>query len=78
MRRKAGNLITNLTILAVATGCATTAANPLPSWNNGATKAAITGFVEPVSNEGSPYFVPVEEGVAVFDNDGTLWGGARA
>ncbi|MFN0066063.1 MAG: HAD family hydrolase, partial [Limisphaerales bacterium] len=30
-------------------------------------------FVEKVTKEGSPEFVPVAERIAVFDNDGTLW-----
>jgi phosphoserine phosphatase len=30
-------------------------------------------FVQRVTTEGSPEFVPAEERVAVFDNDGTLW-----
>jgi phosphoserine phosphatase len=46
---------------------------PLPSWNDTAPKAAIIAFVEKVSKEGSPDFVPEPERIAVFDNDGTLW-----
>ena len=42
---------------------------PLASWNDGATKAAVLDFVERVSADG----VPPAERVAVFDNDGTLW-----
>jgi phosphoglycolate phosphatase-like HAD superfamily hydrolase len=49
------------------------AADPLPSWNDTATKQAVTAFVAKVTKEGSPDFVPVPERVAVFDNDGTLW-----
>ncbi len=49
------------------------AADPLPSWNDSAPKKAITGFVEKVTKEGSPDFVPAPERIAVFDNDGTLW-----
>jgi len=49
------------------------AADPLPSWNNTAPKKAIVAFVERVSKEGSPDFVPVDERIATFDNDGTLW-----
>src|SRR5215203_2449544 len=52
--------------------CAT-AADPLPSWNDGKTKSAIVSFVEKVTKEGSPDFVPVSDRVATFDNDGTLW-----
>ena len=45
----------------------------LPSWNDTATKRAITAFVAKVTREGSPDFVPPAERIAVFDNDGTLW-----
>ncbi len=47
--------------------------DPLPSWNDTAPKAAIVAFVEKVTMEGSPDFVPEPERIAVFDNDGTLW-----
>lgn len=47
--------------------------DPLPSWNEGATKNAIISFVKKVTDEGSPDFVPVNERIATFDNDGTLW-----
>ena len=46
---------------------------PLPSWNDGASKTAILGFVAKVTEEGSPDFVPIPDRIAVFDNDGTLW-----
>ena len=49
------------------------AEDPLPSWNEGAAKAAIISFVERVTTEGSADFVPVPERIAVFDNDGCLW-----
>jgi phosphoglycolate phosphatase-like HAD superfamily hydrolase len=48
-------------------------ADPLPSWNDGATKQAITKFVEQVTTPGSAHFVPPAERIATFDNDGTLW-----
>jgi phosphoglycolate phosphatase-like HAD superfamily hydrolase len=48
-------------------------ADPLPSWNDGATKAAITAFITRVTKEGSPDFIRPAERIAVFDNDGTLW-----
>ncbi|MGB5238067.1 MAG: HAD family hydrolase [Flavobacteriaceae bacterium] len=47
--------------------------DPLPSWNEGATKTAIIDFVNRVSQEGSPDFVPVTDRIATFDNDGNLW-----
>lgn len=49
------------------------AINPLPSWNEGVTKAAILDFVHRVTTEGSPDFIPLPERIATFDNDGTLW-----
>ena len=49
------------------------AQDPLPSWNDGPAKKAITSFVAEVTKAGSPDFVPVPERIATFDNDGTLW-----
>jgi len=49
------------------------AQDPLPAWNDGATKKSITEFVAKVTTPGSPDFVPVPERIATFDNDGTLW-----
>jgi len=51
----------------------TQAQDPLPSWNDGKTKQSITEFVAKVTKEGSPDFVPPEQRIATFDNDGTLW-----
>ncbi|MGB7159540.1 MAG: haloacid dehalogenase-like hydrolase [Tepidisphaeraceae bacterium] len=49
------------------------AADPLPSWKDGKTKQAILTFVADVTKEGGPKYVPPEERVATFDQDGTLW-----
>jgi hypothetical protein len=49
------------------------AAEPLPSWNDTVQKKAIVTFIEQVTREGSPNFVPPAERIATFDNDGTLW-----
>ncbi len=49
------------------------AADPLPSWNDSASKQAIFNFVDTVTRPGSPNFVPPTERIATFDNDGTLW-----
>lgn len=46
---------------------------PLPSWSNGAAKAAIFDFVARVTKDGGPDFVAPGERIATFDNDGTLW-----
>lgn len=47
--------------------------DPLPSWNEGASKRATIDFVNRVTREGGPGFVPAADRIAVFDNDGTLW-----
>ena len=49
------------------------AEDPLPSWNDTASKKAVVAFVEKVTKEGSADFVPPAERIATFDNDGTLW-----
>src|SRR5829696_1300087 len=49
------------------------AADPLPSWNDGATKKSITDFVARVTTQGGADFVPPDQRIATFDNDGTLW-----
>jgi phosphoglycolate phosphatase-like HAD superfamily hydrolase len=47
--------------------------DPLPSWNDGQVKQSIISFVKSVTAEGTDKFVPVEDRIATFDNDGTLW-----
>ena len=46
--------------------------DPLPSWSDGGAKQSIVDFVGKVTNSGSPDFLPPEERIATFDNDGTL------
>jgi phosphoserine phosphatase len=46
----------------------------LESWKEGASRQAIVAFVEAATREGGPGYVPPAERIAVFDNDGTLWG----
>lgn len=48
-------------------------ADPLPSWNPTATETAIIDFVNRVTDPKSADFVPEQDRIAVFDNDGTLW-----
>ena len=48
-------------------------ADPLPSWNEGPAKQAIIEFVRTVTDKSSPNYVPPEQRIATFDNDGTLW-----
>ena len=47
--------------------------DPLASWNEGPAKQAIIEFVKATTTQGSPQFVPPEERIATFDQDGTLW-----
>src|ERR1700754_3063589 len=56
-----------------ASSTASRAQDPLPSWNDGPAKQAILEFVKTTTTQGSPQFVPPEERVATFDQDGTLW-----
>jgi len=46
--------------------------DPLPSWNEGTAKSAIINFVNETTSAGK-FFIPANERIAVFDNDGTLW-----
>ncbi len=63
-------------VVGVVSGCAHVpglSRDPLPSWNDSATRQAIIGFVESVTDPSSTGFVPPDQRIAVFDNDGTLW-----
>jgi len=57
----------------VSAGAAARAEDPLPSWADGAARAAILDFVDRVTDENGPDFVPPDDRIAAFDNDGTLW-----
>lgn len=62
-----------LLIIVLASPLAARAAEPLSTWNEGPAKQAILEFVAKVTTEGGPDFVPPDERIATFDNDGTLW-----
>ena len=64
-----------LAILALVAGSSTNAKAqaPLPSWNDGPAKQAIVDFVRTTTEKGGAKFVPPEERIATFDQDGTLW-----
>ena len=47
--------------------------DPLPSWNEGPSRSRIMAFVQSVTSKSSPDFLPPQDRIAVFDNDGTLW-----
>jgi hypothetical protein len=68
------NLLLTLIFIATPVMAGEHAIQPLPSWNEGAARTAIVEFVAAVTDPASPDFVPVPERIAVFDNDGTLWG----
>ena len=64
-------LVLVMTLMACAVSQPTP--DPLPSWTNGPSKQQILDFVDSVTNSSSSDFVPANERVATFDNDGTLW-----
>jgi haloacid dehalogenase-like hydrolase len=47
--------------------------DPLSSWNDGAVKKSIVDFVDRVTMQGTADYVPPDQRIATFDNDGTLW-----
>ena len=47
--------------------------DPLPSWSAGRAKNAIVDFVQMSTDPANPMFVPPEDRIATFDQDGTLW-----
>jgi hypothetical protein len=49
------------------------AGSELTSWNDGPAKQAIIDFVRATTEPSSLKFVPPEERIATFDQDGTLW-----
>ena len=74
MRTKISRCLLGLVaVVAVLCTNGAAAADPLPSWQDGATRTAIVDFVAKVTKEGGSDFVPPAERIATFDNDGTLW-----
>jgi phosphoserine phosphatase len=53
--------------------CMAKKADPLPSWNDGPARQAITEFVAAVTDKNGKDYVKPAERIATFDNDGTLW-----
>jgi phosphoglycolate phosphatase-like HAD superfamily hydrolase len=64
---------TLLSSAAQAQTAPTASTAPLASWNEGPAKQAIIDFVHATTDQGSPKFVPAEDRIATFDQDGTLW-----
>ena len=59
-------------LLGAATARALTA-EPLPPWNDGPAKRAILDLAKATTNYASANYVPPEDRIATFDQDGTLW-----
>ena len=66
-------LMAVVTVLALMGFQSSASAEALASWNDGAAKKAIIEFVKATTEKSSPKFVPPEERIATFDQDGTLW-----
>jgi phosphoglycolate phosphatase-like HAD superfamily hydrolase len=60
-------------VIIAVRGAAAAQTDPLPSWNDGAAKRAIIEFVADTTKAGAPGYIPPEQRIATFDNDGTLW-----
>jgi phosphoglycolate phosphatase-like HAD superfamily hydrolase len=60
-------------LIGFATSAPANGADPLLSWNDGAAKQAIVDFVKATTEASGASFVPPEERIATFDQDGTLW-----
>jgi phosphoserine phosphatase len=66
--------IGSVALWVVVAGCGLAAAeDALPSWNEGAAKTGILEFVRATTDKASERFVPPEERIATFDEDGTTW-----
>ncbi len=86
MRKAKVNLVGITLVLGVFISCTPTvksdaengkhetkSVDPLPSWNDVRSKQAILGFVEETTHSDLESFIPENERIVVFDNDGTLW-----
>jgi len=73
MKRALFAVLTFGFVLTFGGGATAQSVDPLPSWNNGKAKESIIEFVVKVTKKDSPDFVPPNERIATFDNDGTLW-----
>jgi phosphoglycolate phosphatase-like HAD superfamily hydrolase len=47
--------------------------DPLPSRNDGAAKTALLQFLQATTDRENPKFMQLEDRIATFDQDGTLW-----
>jgi hypothetical protein len=65
--------LTPLPALLTTAARAQAPANELASWNDGPAKQTIVDFVRSTTDRENSNFVPLEERIATFDQDGTLW-----
>jgi hypothetical protein len=72
-RREFGALVLGAAAGLTAARPAGAESDPLQSWNDGPAKEAILKFVHATTDPSRPDFVPAEERIAEFDQDGTLW-----
>ena len=74
MYRKMERLFRLFTAVAVCAVCGCCTNDALSLWNDGsASKVALVEYVDAVTDESSPDFIPPDRRIAVFDLDGTLF-----
>jgi phosphoglycolate phosphatase-like HAD superfamily hydrolase len=61
------------TLLPTVSPAQEAAPDALASWNDGPAKQAILDFVRATVDRTSPNYVPPDDRIAAFDQDGTLW-----
>jgi phosphoglycolate phosphatase-like HAD superfamily hydrolase len=62
-----------LSLLLVTTQSVAQQNDPLPAWNDGPAKKALLEFVRVTTDKGNAKYVPAEQRIVTFDQDGTLW-----
>ena len=62
-----------LALAAIVFASAAAQSDPLSSWNEGPAKQSIMTFVQGVADPTGKDYMPPDERIAVFNNDGTLW-----
>jgi phosphoserine phosphatase len=74
-RRFMLGVLASMPVLPALLGATTARAqtNPLASWNDGPAKQAILDLVKTTTDRASANYVPPEDRIATFDQDGTLW-----
>jgi len=68
-----GSSILLLKLISIFIALQLSAEDPLPSWNEGKKKSAILQFIKETTQKGGKNYVPPDERIAAFDQDGTLW-----